>query len=240
MAGFWTIAEEVPDHLATVEPDGTEITAGDVLARANQLVHGLRALGLEPGDCVATVLPNGAADDRCSSPRCRPAGTSRRSTPALAARDRVHPQRLRGEGVHQPRALRRARAARRPKKRASPPRHGLSPARSRASARSTRSLDRQPTTLPDDRSDGRGDALHVGHHRQAQGRAARARRVDPDTSARAGHVPARCSASRRAATTCTSHARRSTTPRSRLRDNSLHIGHTVVLMDKWTPRARCG
>lgn len=58
--GFWAMAAEDPAHLALVEPDGREISAGELLARANRLVHGLRALGLEPGDAVATVLPNGA------------------------------------------------------------------------------------------------------------------------------------------------------------------------------------
>ena len=39
-------------------PEGKELTAGDLLGRANQLVHGLRRLDLEPGDVVATLLPN--------------------------------------------------------------------------------------------------------------------------------------------------------------------------------------
>ena len=56
--GFWSIAQEDPDHLAVVDPDGREIDAGTLLASCNQLVHGLRALGLEPGDAVAMVLPN--------------------------------------------------------------------------------------------------------------------------------------------------------------------------------------
>ncbi|HTT87714.1 MAG TPA: acyl-CoA synthetase [Acidimicrobiales bacterium] len=56
--GFWEMAEEEPDHLALVGPDGTEVTAGALLGRANQLVHGLRALGLRPGATVAFVLPN--------------------------------------------------------------------------------------------------------------------------------------------------------------------------------------
>ncbi|HTJ42376.1 MAG TPA: acyl-CoA synthetase [Kofleriaceae bacterium] len=59
--GFWKIATEAPDRVAVIEPDGTEIRAGALLARANQLVHGLRALGLKAGDCVATVLDNSAA-----------------------------------------------------------------------------------------------------------------------------------------------------------------------------------
>jgi long-chain acyl-CoA synthetase len=59
--GFWKIATEAPDRVAVIEPDGTEVSAGELLARANQLVHGLRALGLGAGDCVATVLDNSAA-----------------------------------------------------------------------------------------------------------------------------------------------------------------------------------
>ncbi len=59
--GFWKFAQDNPSAVAVVNPDGTEITAGDLLASANQLVHGLRAMGLSQGDCVAIVLPNSAA-----------------------------------------------------------------------------------------------------------------------------------------------------------------------------------
>lgn len=57
--GFWSIAAADPQRMTLVEPDGAEHTAGDLLASANQLVHGLRALGLAPGDVVAVLLPNG-------------------------------------------------------------------------------------------------------------------------------------------------------------------------------------
>ena len=60
-AGFWKIASTDPGRRAVVEPDGTEITAGALLAGANQLVHGLRALGLQRGASVATILDNSAA-----------------------------------------------------------------------------------------------------------------------------------------------------------------------------------
>ena len=59
--GFWNLAQKDPEHLALVEPDGRKVTAGELLAASNRLVHGLRALGLKQGDCIATVLPNGAA-----------------------------------------------------------------------------------------------------------------------------------------------------------------------------------
>ena len=58
--GFWKLAQEHPAHLALVEPDGTEHTAGDLLAACNQVAHGLRAAGVQRGDTVATLLKNGA------------------------------------------------------------------------------------------------------------------------------------------------------------------------------------
>jgi long-chain acyl-CoA synthetase len=56
--GFWALAAARPDHLALVDPDGREVRAGELLASANRLVHGLRALGLQTGDSVAMLLPN--------------------------------------------------------------------------------------------------------------------------------------------------------------------------------------
>jgi long-chain acyl-CoA synthetase len=57
--GFWALAHEDPDHMALVAPDGTEYLAGELLGRTNQVVHALRRLGLNAGDVVATLLPNG-------------------------------------------------------------------------------------------------------------------------------------------------------------------------------------
>jgi long-chain acyl-CoA synthetase len=57
--GFWALAHDDPSYLALVGPDGTEYTAGDLLGRTNQVVHGLRRLGMQRGDVVATLLPNG-------------------------------------------------------------------------------------------------------------------------------------------------------------------------------------
>ena len=56
--GFWRIATADPDWVALVGPEGVEHTAGELLAMANQVSHGLRALGVEVGDTVACVLPN--------------------------------------------------------------------------------------------------------------------------------------------------------------------------------------
>ena len=59
--GFWALARDDPGHMALVDPDGRQIPAGDLLAEANRLTHALRGAGLRPGDAVAAVLPNGTA-----------------------------------------------------------------------------------------------------------------------------------------------------------------------------------
>jgi len=59
--GFWQAAQEDKDRIALVDIDGKEITAGELLASANRLVHGLRDLGLEKNDVVAMLLPNSGA-----------------------------------------------------------------------------------------------------------------------------------------------------------------------------------
>jgi long-chain acyl-CoA synthetase len=57
--GFWRRALADPGWIVAVDPDGTRHAAGDLLARVNQLTHGLRARGLRPGDGLAVLLPNG-------------------------------------------------------------------------------------------------------------------------------------------------------------------------------------
>ena len=59
MSGFYKYAQADPDFVAVVDPDGTEHPAGELLERANRYVHLLRSLGLNKGDSVAAVLPNG-------------------------------------------------------------------------------------------------------------------------------------------------------------------------------------
>src|SRR4051812_9043191 len=57
--GFFRQAAADPQRVALVAPDGTEVSAGELAARANAVSHGLRALGLSRGDTVALVVPNG-------------------------------------------------------------------------------------------------------------------------------------------------------------------------------------
>ena len=56
--GFWKMATDAPEALALVDPAGVETTRGELLAAANQVAHGLRAMGFAPGDVVAVALPN--------------------------------------------------------------------------------------------------------------------------------------------------------------------------------------
>ncbi len=57
--GFWRIATEQPDRPALyADADGQTYTYGELHARANRMANGLRALGLTTGDTVAVALPN--------------------------------------------------------------------------------------------------------------------------------------------------------------------------------------
>ena len=56
--GFWSFAQANPEKLALVDPSGREWTRGELFGEANQIAHGLRAQGLERGDCIAVVLEN--------------------------------------------------------------------------------------------------------------------------------------------------------------------------------------
>jgi long-chain acyl-CoA synthetase len=57
--GFWSFARRDPAALALVGPAGEEVSRGELLASSNRLSHALRGLGLARGDCIAMVLPNG-------------------------------------------------------------------------------------------------------------------------------------------------------------------------------------
>ena len=57
--GFFRIATADPDRDALVAPDGTVLTAGELHGLANQIANGLQAIGVQPDDTLALVLPNG-------------------------------------------------------------------------------------------------------------------------------------------------------------------------------------
>ncbi|MCX3062857.1 acyl-CoA synthetase [Streptomyces beihaiensis] len=57
--GFWAQAAAAPDRTVLHAPDGQPWSAGELHAAANRMVHGLREAGLTRGDAFAVVLPNG-------------------------------------------------------------------------------------------------------------------------------------------------------------------------------------
>jgi len=57
--GFWSFAKQDAKALALVSPDETLVSRGELAAASNRLARGLRQLGLAPGDVVAVVLENG-------------------------------------------------------------------------------------------------------------------------------------------------------------------------------------
>ncbi len=57
--GFWSIAQADPHRPAVVDPEGRHTSFGELAELTNRYTHGLRSLGLAPGDSMVTVLPNG-------------------------------------------------------------------------------------------------------------------------------------------------------------------------------------
>jgi long-chain acyl-CoA synthetase len=57
--GFWRLATADPDRDALVTPDGETLTAGELHGLVNRIANGLRAIGVRPDDTLALVLPNG-------------------------------------------------------------------------------------------------------------------------------------------------------------------------------------
>ncbi|NRA35788.1 MAG: AMP-binding protein [Polyangiaceae bacterium] len=58
---FWQSAQKRPRRTALVDVDGSLISAGELLASGNQLARAFQDLGIEPGQTVAFMLPNGRA-----------------------------------------------------------------------------------------------------------------------------------------------------------------------------------
>ncbi len=56
--GFWKVAESDPEHIAVVTAEGQKISAGELLGESNRVVHALRARGLRRGDTIAAMLTN--------------------------------------------------------------------------------------------------------------------------------------------------------------------------------------
>ena len=156
-------------------------------ARANQYVHLLRSLGLEKGDSVAAVLPNGVKPVEVYLAALQ-AGwyyvpiNYRLSAPEIAyiiqdsgAKAIVSHERYAeviAAAADEAGVPAEARLA-----------HGTVPGFRDVEA----ALAEQPDHAPRRPRRRRGHALHVGHHRQAQGREAQALRLRPRRDGRAVH-----------------------------------------------------
>lgn len=57
--GFWSVARARPEAVALIEGAGRSTTYADLAASTNRVGRALQAQGLEPGDGLALVLPNG-------------------------------------------------------------------------------------------------------------------------------------------------------------------------------------
>jgi len=57
--GLWGIAASNPDAPAVIAPDGGVVSYAELAREADRYGRGFQALGLVPGDAVATLLPNG-------------------------------------------------------------------------------------------------------------------------------------------------------------------------------------
>jgi len=56
--GLWNIAEISPELVAVVEEAGRRVSYRELADAANRIGRGLQEAGLQPGDCVAVLLPN--------------------------------------------------------------------------------------------------------------------------------------------------------------------------------------
>jgi long-chain acyl-CoA synthetase len=56
--GLWNIAQQQPDLIAVVDPDGRDIGYGEFAAAADRYGRGLQSLGLRTGDRLVVMLPN--------------------------------------------------------------------------------------------------------------------------------------------------------------------------------------
>jgi long-chain acyl-CoA synthetase len=57
--GLWNIATERPDLTSVVDPDGQQVSYAELAAAADRYGRGFQAMGLAPGDSVVLLLPNG-------------------------------------------------------------------------------------------------------------------------------------------------------------------------------------
>ena len=199
--GFWKVAQEDPEHVAVIEPDGRETPRASCSARRTGSSTRCGRWGCSAATPSPRCSPTRSPCSSCTWRRRRPGSTSRRST-ATSPRRRsptssrtATPRSLVCSRAHRRRHAPRRRRARLPRGRAlldrrRPPASGPM----RSSRRDSR------TSCPADRARRRVDDVHLGHDGPAQGRPPAPRSPARPRRRRAQrHVPACSSASRRTA-----------------------------------------
>ena len=237
MAGFWKYAKEDPDYVAIVDPDGTEYTSGEVLARAQPARARAAFARLAEGrHCRCDPAERPSPDARVPRRAASRLVLRPDQLPALGARGRVHPERRRRQGVHQPRTVRRHSRAQPPKRPASRRPIGLPTGRSRGFGPFDEVVDPQPTTNPENRATGAAMHYTSGTTGKPKGVKRALADIDPDTSAELftfllglfgithGDDNVHLCTSPNYHTAVTTFA-----------GNALHSKHTVVFMDRWDP-----
>jgi long-chain acyl-CoA synthetase len=235
--GFWRLAQQDPDWIAAIDPDGTEHRADELLARANRLVHGLRALGLEKGDGICGLVPNGA-DSLVLYLAALQAGwyytpiNWHLTGPEIGYI--VADSEAKAFFVHERYAVEGVRAA---------DEAGLNPRRRFALGGRvagfrpyTELVADQPGTLPPDRSNGATMHYTSGTTGRPKGVRRRLSGIDPDDNGELmtfllaffGITPGRPNA--HLVTSPNYH-----TAVTQFGGTHLHMGHTLVFMDKWDP-----
>ncbi len=235
--GFWALAQENPDYLALVTPEGDEVKAGELLGRANQLVHALRAQGFGVGDVVATLLPNCAEMLEVYLAALQAGWYLVPINHHLVAPEVAYIlEGLGGQGLHRPRALRRRGHGGRRTRWGSRAPAGSPSGDVPGFASYAAVRDAQPTTLPDDRTVGDVMNYTSGTTGNPKGIYRTLLGVTPEQAALGlagllflfGIQPQDDNV----------HIIGSPlyhTAVLRFGSASLHLGHTIVLMDKWLP-----
>ena len=235
-AGFWSFAHASPAAVAVIEASGKTVTAGELVAESHRLVHALRALGLQRGDCVAVAVPN-CREVLALFMAATQAGMYlvpvnwHLTGPEIAyilqdsnARVFVASERI-------------ARAARDAADTAGVPVSGrIAIGTIEGFAPFSQLTDGQPSTPPTDRSAGAAMTYTSGTTGRPKGVRRPVGLADPDTVAAAqagflslfGIMPG--SAGVHLVCAPLYH-----TAVLNFATNHLHLGHTLVLMDKWTP-----
>jgi long-chain acyl-CoA synthetase len=236
--GFWNIAQSEPDHLALVTPEGQEIRASDLLAAANQIVHGLRALGLGHGDCVAAVLPNGRALIELYLAATQAGWYLVPINHHLTAAEIAYIVRDSDAKVFVAGERFAAACVAAAEELDLPPTHRLAVGKV-PGFRDFEEVKRgQPTTLPDDRKAGQVMNYTSGTTGRPKGVRRGLSPLDPDTAASFfGMFLAMFGIFQGGDNVHLTGSPLYHTAVLMFTASSLHLGHTIVLMDKWTPES---